>query len=127
MRVLLLALGLLACGQRATLPVDADPACTPAFRKLSEERVGAEVGSFQVDFSVALLGCKERLRTLTEREVKMIRQEFIEPTDWSTHEVYSIPMHVGFRSRVVNRLNEILGRDVITDVFVYSVSREDPQ
>jgi len=120
--LLLLALELLACGQRATPTVDVDPTCTPSFRELSDARIGAEAGSVQIHFFVALIGCKERLRILTEREIQMVEREFIEPTEWSTHEMRSIPMSAGFRSRVAKRLNQIIGRDAIADVFVYSYS-----
>jgi hypothetical protein len=54
----------------------------------------------------------------------MIEREFIEPVDWSTREMYDTSMRAEFRSRAVSRLNEILDRNVITDVFIYSVSRK---
>jgi len=121
--LLLLALGLLACSQ----PPGRSEQCTPTFRQLSSTPIDAEAGSFQIRFSVALIGCKERLGALTEREVELIEREFTEPSHWSTHEIDTGRLRAEFRNRAVGRLNTILGRDAITDVFISSVNRKDRQ
>jgi hypothetical protein len=114
--ILLLALFLVSC-EKAPLEA-ADGACSPSFREVSAEPLETQFGYWRIFFSVALIGCKERLATLTPEELSKIKEEFTEPSEWSNLLLYADGKSKEFREKGTARVNTILGREVVSDVLI---------
>ncbi|MCP4902167.1 MAG: hypothetical protein GY906_34805 [bacterium] len=113
---------LLATCERAPVPVrDGSVACSASFRKFSSELIEIDVSPWKIQFSVALIGCIEDLDTLTPKEMRRIRSELKEPSEWSILKMYigAIDDDSSFRAKVTARLNELLGRDAIAGILIY--------
>lgn len=100
-----------------------DRLCTPSFLEVSEDGpITAEVGIWEVVFNVALVGCAERLQQLTRQELSSLETEFLEPSGWSNLTLVAESAEAGFRRKAVERVEEILGRRVVTDILFHDIT-----
>lgn len=122
----LLALPLLV----ATLQAKADEArsgkCTPSFVEVSPtEPIRAEAGSWKIFFKVALVGCAEKLKTLNEDELRSLREEFRNPTEWSNLLLVNKETSEKIREKAVHRVTAVLGRKAVTDILFHDIAIVD--
>jgi len=97
--------------------------CTPSFVEVSPvEPIRAETGSWKILFKVALIGCVEELETLTQEELETLREEFLNPSDWSNLLLVNKEATQELRKRAVQRVTEILGREAATDILFHDVT-----
>ena len=119
----LLVLSLATCGRA---PVEeARVSCTPSFREISDEPIEAPYASWKLFFSVALIGCKESLKSLTSSELATVQDEFREPSEWSNLLLYADSQKGDFRARATARTNALLDREVVTDVLISDLTIVD--
>jgi hypothetical protein len=104
-----------ACSHRGTGP----PAgCSPSYLEVSSTPIHGKAADWSVDYSVVLIGCSESLRTLRPQELQALAEECKKPTGWSHLHVATRANDEGFRRLMVGRLNHILHRPAISDVFL---------
>ena len=97
--------------------------CTPSFVEISpEEPISAEAGSWRILFKVALVGCAEKLKTLTEEELTILREEFRNPTEWSNLYLANTEAKKDLRRRAIKRVTDILSRHAVTDILFHDVT-----
>jgi hypothetical protein len=119
--LMLLLLPGLACGSPAAR-VEDDP-CTPSFLVVpSQGLIDAEVGTWRVLFKVALVGCAEDLEQLSQEDLTSLEGEFREPSKWSNLLLPNEADDPSFRHTVVQRIDEILERHLVTDVLFHDVT-----
>ena len=93
--------------------------CIPSYRDLSDTPILSRAASWRIYQMVALVGCEKDLETITEEERLLLIQEFEGPVVWSTLDVVVDRELVETRAQVAARMNELLGRDVVTDVVLH--------
>ena len=94
-------------------------ACVPSYRDLSDTPILSRAASWRIYQMVALVGCEKDLEMITEEERLLLIQEFEEPVVWSTLDVVVNRELVETRAQVAARMNELLGRDVVTDIVLH--------
>lgn len=98
------------------------PGCTPSFIEVSPlEPIRAEVGSWEILFKVALIGCSEDLRAVTQKEIESLKREFISPEEWSNLVLVTEETLQELRKRALQVTNRILGRQVATDILFHDI------
>jgi hypothetical protein len=103
-----------ACGDGNSVP----PAgCAPSYLEVSSTPIQGKAGVWSISYRVVLIGCSESLRTLRPQELLALAEECREPADWSHLRVATNANDKRFRRTVVARLNHILHRPAISDVF----------
>jgi hypothetical protein len=96
--------------------------CQPSYRSVAAgEPITAQVGSWRLDFRVALIGCREPLEELRDDELDRLEDELREPEGWSNLRLINREAAAELRRQVPAQLNEVLGRPVVTDIFYYDV------
>lgn len=108
--------------------VDADRSCcAPSFREVSDTPIRANIGYWKIDFSVALVGCAEDLKEITDEERHLLIKEFKEPAQWSNLRLLSTNggRNADFRTKAVARTNHLLGRDLVADILFHSITGYD--
>jgi hypothetical protein len=115
--ILLLGLG---CVKHPQKPSDAQeiPLCTPGFVEVSDGPFVARSGPLELHAVGLLVGCKERLGSLTDANREKIVSEIL--IDALLRE--SQPRSPLVRGRIVRAVNELLGEQVVSDVFIYRTS-----
>lgn len=97
--------------------------CTPSFVEVSpEEPIRAEPGSWRILFKVALVGCAEKLKTLTNEELDLLREEFRNPTEWSNLWLANKQATKELRRRATKRVTDVLSRRTVTDILFHDVT-----
>jgi len=97
--------------------------CTPSFVEVSPgEPIRGKAGSWRILFKVALIGCAERLETLTESELDTLRAEFHSPSEWSNLLLVNKEATQELRTRAVQTVTDVLGRRVVTDILFHDVT-----
>ena len=119
----LLVLSLATCGRVPAEEVHAS--CTPSFREISDKPIETAYASWKLFFSVALIGCKESLESLTPAELTTIQDEFREPSEWSNLLLYADATKDDFRGKATARVNAILGRKDVSDVLICDLTIVD--
>lgn len=123
LRALLLCscLGLIwASGLHSKPPVPAG-GCTPGY-VLLDDPVRLTIGSSELTFSILAVGCEESLSKAWPLDVKELEKklsiELREP-----HPVQTLLLihdrSLDLRRRVTRRVNEVLGKSVVEDVFLF--------
>lgn len=92
--------------------------CTPSFREVTSRPIVTSVAGQTASFSVALIGCKSDLDSLAPADLKRVADEFRNPTRWNTLATVWMPRNKTLRSRATARVNELLGRRVVSDVLI---------
>jgi hypothetical protein len=99
-----------------------DEACSATYRKIPDLQVQRVTEWAEVSFRVALIGCSEQLAGITDREIADLTVEILLRTKELSTVIVGLIDEVQTRRPIVNRLNERLGRDAISDLFLYSIS-----
>lgn len=108
----------------APRPVAAGEAslCRPSFRQVSAGKpIEADIGSWRVVFKVALIGCREHLEQLSDEEVERLEDELREPEGWSNLRLINPQAAAELRRQVPARLNDVVGRSIVTDVLYHDI------
>jgi len=97
--------------------------CNPSYRELEEE-IKIRLGNFELSFVALAIGCNEELEKAWPPDHDLIEREFaIELRD--TYPVQAAVMirdqPPELRERLVRRLNGILKKSVVTDVYFYNI------
>jgi len=115
-----------ACGK---LPTEEAPSteierttCTPSFRKLSDNEIHADIDVWQIYFSAILIGCEESLKSVTPEELSTIATDFETYSELPVISLFSEATWPKTRAVAKERANTLLGRSIVTDVFIYSVT-----
>lgn len=97
--------------------------CMPSVVELApDEPINADVEYWRVHFKVALVGCADKLETLTEDELDTLREEFRQPAEWSNLLLVNKETKQDLKSKAVQRVTELLGRQVVTDILFYEIA-----
>jgi hypothetical protein len=99
--------------------------CTPSFREVSDKTIHAEAAYWRLYFSVALVGCKEDLGLLTPEDLDRLKAEFTHPTQWPILLLTTDSKKQSFRDNARSRVNNLLGRDVATDILIHDLTIVD--
>jgi hypothetical protein len=120
-----LALVLTTCGEAP--PTEIHFSCTPSFLEVFDKPVRLDLAYWKIYFSVALVGCEESLRSLTQAELRTITIEFKEPTEWFNFLLFADSTKPEFRDKAVAKVNSLVGRQVVTDILVHDLTLIDYQ
>jgi hypothetical protein len=92
--------------------------CTPTFTMLTDSPVIARSGPLEIRAIVVLVGCKEDLSLLVEKERSELASNVL-PAYILEEPSFLEP---AVRSRLTERINAELGRPLVTDVLIYQTS-----
>lgn len=98
--------------------------CTPSFLGLSTDEIVAEYGHARFGIRVALVGCSNELSAIRPEEIAEIRSVLassLRDHGWRFLDGQSLEL----RRLLVSRVNNSVGRRLVTDIFVYSFSSEE--
>ena len=116
---LFLALQLVLCG---TARADESGSCHPSFREVSDARIVSTYAVWRVYLMVALVGCRNDLKAITEEERLLLVEELREPTEWHNLMLVRYSNSRDLRAQVSARMNDLLGREVVTDVVFHDTA-----
>jgi hypothetical protein len=115
-----LALVLTTCGEAP--PTEIHSSCRSSFLEVFDKPVKVDLAYWKIYFAVALVGCEESLRSLTQAELQTITTEFKETSEWSFIVLFSEFMEPEFRDKAVAKVNFLVGRQVVTDILVHDLT-----
>jgi len=97
--------------------------CTAAYREMTD-RVEILSGNFELSFRTLAIGCNEELEKAWPPEHDRVEKEFsLELQD--VHPIQAAIMirdlPPELRSRLIERLNSIINRPVVTDLFFFDI------
>lgn len=96
--------------------------CQPTHLELPEHFDHLRSGHAETGFSAALIGCRDDLEGLSPSEIERVSKELAaRATKFGTALMASLAVR-SERTRLVRGLNEALGRDAISDIFVFDFS-----
>ena len=121
--VLLLSLAVCAC--HAPRAAQEESICKPTFLEIAEAGMWADLGTWRVRFSVALIGCEQDLLEITPAKLKRLQKELVSPVEWSNLLLYSEAPKPEFRRKVAYLLNKELHRELISDVLYHNITMYD--
>lgn len=99
--------------------------CTPHLEIINEETLIAEPGVWRIHFDVALVGCQSSIESISSRQRKALREEYLDPSAWSILMLQQRAATKDFRKTATRRTNEILGGNLVTDVLFFNVTIYD--
>ncbi len=100
-------------------PVAAE--CAPTYRA-AESRIERRVSAAaHVGFSTILIGCEADLRSLTDEEMSLIQRQLEKLADRVGIAIEVVMYTPKYRVEVVKEFNAALGRQVISDLFVFEI------
>lgn len=121
--ITLLVFGVLAFASQVEANETQAPGCTPSFIEISpSEPIRAEVGSWEILFKVALIGCLEDLRAVTQEEIESLKREFISPEECSNLLLVTEETLRELRKRALQTTNRNLGRQIATDILFHDIA-----
>jgi len=119
----LVAVLILVGGIPAAAEAPQEKKCSPSFVEVSHGApIRTEAGSWSILFRVALIGCAEDLETLDKESLDTLREEFSDPSEWSSLLLVNEKTTQELRKEAVHRILEILGRPVVTDILFHDVT-----
>jgi hypothetical protein len=96
--------------------------CQPSFLMISEESVSVLEKGTTFDAKCALIGCEQNLATLTSDELKELNGllgDFLREKHFS---LVFLAREERLRRAFAKRANQVVGREVATDVLLFDVS-----
>ena len=99
--------------------------CTPSFQEVSDKTIEARASYWRLYFSVALVGCREDLQSLTAGELDRVKEEFTNPTQWPILLLATDSKKQSFRDKARATVNALLGREVAADFLIHDLTIVD--
>lgn len=94
-------------------------ACQPSFLPLGDEPVEIVENGLRMHLSGAAIGCQADLAGLKEEERAHLRSLLRQVLDEEHYYLMVKARDKAFRAKLSSRMNERLGRPVVSDVFLY--------
>ena len=76
-------------------------------------------------FSVALIGCDADLENIEPGTIERVKEEFLMPSEWTLIDMVANARKAEFRGRVADKVNRIVGDQLVSDVLIFRVGYED--
>jgi len=99
--------------------------CIPTFHEISPDSIHIKAGTWRIDFSIVLIGCKDTLESLTPTEVEAIGHTLATSPQELALWLFVDPSTPELRKAFAQRINYALGREVAADVLIYQVVVND--
>jgi hypothetical protein len=129
-RLLCVAVAMLGCTGAAVYDaapaMASDPVCNPTFREASAGELVASAALWRIEFRVAMIGCKSSLESLSNEDLVRIGSYLVtEPAQQANVRLRTARMEPDFRARAVAGLNEVVGREAVSDVLFHDIAMYD--
>jgi len=116
---------LLACKESprvaATPRKGLEQGCSPTFYNASPGPIRTKAGTWTIEFSVALIGCRDQLGSLTPAETEAIGRNLENSPDPLVLQLFVDPSAPELGKTFTQRVNTALGRIIATDALIYQV------
>jgi len=96
--------------------------CTPSFRELPNKEIHVDAGTWQIYFSAILIGCEKDISSLTPEELSAIAIGLEKYRGLPSFRLSVEATWPKTRAVAKERVNALLGRSIVTDVFIYNVT-----
>ena len=95
--------------------------CVPFSVSLGDDPIDTALGSSRVSFFIALAGCSDDLEGISEEERLQLVEELEKSTTWTAKQLAGRFQEEDLRAEVAERINQVLGREAVTDVLLHSL------
>lgn len=93
---------------------------------MSNDKLSLTLGSWRLEFRVAIVGCRDSLASLNEADFAALKARLGGEGEWADPWLSQMRLKPGFRREVSTALNKTLGgRPVVSDVLFYDITIYD--
>ncbi len=115
----------LACGsENRNSSTTEDGECTPTYLRAPSNNDVCSVwvgGLFEFSFRFAIVGCSDDLASVGDSETIAIQQTMEKLVGEVNFRILGLHSDPSLRQRFSAKINETIGRDIVTDVLVFDI------